>query len=119
MPITETKAIDIIKTGKFYYISGLHYSRSGRNPCECDYCENAIKGGCIGKYTGAQGLDLCLKCVSEICKNIYFRGEYYISDTDSDSSEQNTNTNTNTETTSDIANTNTIDDVRKKISRQS
>ena len=57
-----------------------------------DYCENGIKGGCIGKYTGAQGLDLCLKCVSEICKNMYFRGEYYTSDTDSDSSEQNTET---------------------------
>ena len=112
--LSSGKAIELIKSdeGKFYHNTHLHYNMT--IPIYCDHCTKEIIGGCIGNTdVGEEGVDVCLKCVSDLCVIISRRYNSSSSDTDSDSDTSSSDTNTNTNT-----NTNTIDDVRKKVCRQ-
>ena len=39
MTLSKNQAIQIIKTGKFYYNASLHYSNGNNFMIYCDYCE--------------------------------------------------------------------------------
>jgi hypothetical protein len=104
--LSKNEAIEIVKSSKFYYKASLHYN--SWSDVYCDYCEKEITGGCVGKNSGEDGVDICLKCVSDLCSIISRRSNSSSSDTNSNTSSSDANTNTNT-------NTNTIDDVRRQM----
>ena len=128
--LSKAQAIEFLKSDErqFYYKASSHYNNLSSQAVHCDYCHENITGGCVGNTdVGEAGIDICLKCVSDLCviisrrsnsssSNLYnpcsdSDSNSSSSDSDSDTSSSDANTNTNT-------NTNTIEDDRKKVRSQ-
>ena len=125
--LTKAEAIEFIKSdeSKFYYKASLHYNTS--QAIGCDYCQNDITGGCVGNTeVGEAGIDICLKCVSDLCVIISRRSNSSSSnllynfcfDSDSNSSSSDSDSDSDSSSSDANTNTNTIEDVRKKVRSQ-